>query len=127
MENNNIVCKGFIAGILTDKEIGECSNNGISHWANEVTIVTDNQELQVFETEPKDELRRPIVKIVKRIICGEEYIHAEPIDDPQGVGWMAGGSYIWSCDSRFRQHINAYPIPLHDRQETQKEYDRNFD
>lgn len=120
-ESKEIVCKGFIASILEDKRIGNCSNNGISAYSKEVTIVSDDPALQIFETTARDELTRPLVVIVKRIIGGKPYIHAQPIDDPKGVGWMAGGSFIYSYDSRFGK-LSEYPIPLHDRQETQEEY-----
>jgi hypothetical protein len=125
MNKQESVCEGFIASILEDKKIGNCSNRGISYWAKEVTIVTDIPELQIFETYPKDELNRPLVVIKKKKVCGEEYVYAEPIDEPTGVGWMMGGTFIYSTDSRFRQFLNKYPIPLHDRQETAQEYERN--
>ena len=57
---------------------------------------------------------RPAVKIVKRNLGGTygEYIHAEPVDQPQGMnGPMFGGCYIRG-DSRTP---GVYPIPLHDR------------
>ena len=108
-----IIEKGFIANILDYKD-GNFSNGGISKFHKEVTIVSEKPELQIFEIEPKDELVRPIVVIKNR----DGYIYAEPIDAPEGVGWMMGGSFIYSCDSRFRNLLNEYPIPLHDRQET---------
>ena len=59
---------------------------------------------------PDDE--HPAVRIVRRILFGREYIHAEPYEN----GYYAfGGRFIYSCDSRFRQDLNQYPIPLHDR------------
>lgn len=111
--------KGFIADIFKPSS-GDCSNNGISHWNNEVTIVSDVDECQVFDINPATELRRPIVVIKNK----KGYIYAEPIDEPEGVGWMMGGSFIYSCDSRFRRHFNTYPIPLHDRQETPEQFER---
>jgi len=36
---------------------------------------------------------------------------------------MMGGCFVYSCDLRFRELVNEYPVPLHDRQEPQKEYD----
>lgn len=47
---------------------------------------------------------------------------AEPIERPTGVGWMFGGNFIYSSDSRFP---NDYPIPVHDRQETKDQYREN--
>lgn len=28
---------------------------------------------------------------------------------------MMGGNFIWTSDSRFRQEVSEYPIPVHDR------------
>lgn len=108
-------------GILEDKSIGNCSNSGISSKYKTVVLVSDNPELQVFE--PSD--TSPAVVLKKRIVCGEEYIYAIPCDgkDDKRVGWMMGGSYIYTSDSRFR-NISKYPVPLHDRQETYSQYER---
>jgi len=113
--------KGFSANILENKSIGNCSNNGISHWCDSVLIVSDIKECQIFDITPKTVLRSPLVVIKKR----GDYVYAEPLDAPDSnnVGWMMGGSFIYSSDSRFRDYFNGYPIPLHDRQETQEEYE----
>ena len=125
MSKPEMTCIGFIASILEDKQIGNCSNGGISQYHNQVTIVSDVDECQIFDTYPVDELCRPIVVIKKRIIGGEEYVYAEPIDNPDkgNIGWMAGGTFIYSCDSRFSRHFSKYPIPLHDRQETREDFE----
>ena len=103
--------KGLIVGIYQSKEIGNCSNHGISSEAKTVTIIGSGIP-EIFE--PSD--LAPAVKIVKRNIAGE-YLHAEPLEgkNPKSIGWMAGGSFIYSCDGRFP---SDYPIPLHDRQES---------
>jgi len=116
-----IICKGFMASILENKQIGNCSNHGISKYHDQVTIVTDIKECQVFETTPHDTLTSPLVMIKKKNVCGKEYVYAEPID---GCGYMMGGSFIYSSDSRFRRHLSDYPIPLHDRQEPNEQYEQ---
>ena len=61
---------------------------------------------------------QPAVKLVKRHLFGRDYYHAEPVEPPPvgEVGYMAGGTLIYSCDSRFR-NICDYPIVLHDHTE----------
>lgn len=58
----------------------------------------------------------PAVVVVKRNVCGKEYLTAYPSDNEgkvDGSVWrMFGGCYISCCDSRFPAD---YPIPLHDR------------
>ena len=110
--------KGLIVEIYKNPMFKGCSNGGISGKVESVTIVGDGIP-EIFEA--SDDC--PAVKIVRRNIFNGEYVHAEPIEEPTEVGWMAGGAFIYSSDSRFRQHINQYPISLHDRQETQQEYD----
>ena len=63
--------------------------------------------------------KTPALKLVRRMIAGEEYLHVEPIHPvPKGnVGYMMGGNFVYSPDSRFRD-INDYPIPVHDRSDS---------
>jgi hypothetical protein len=49
-----------------------------------------------------------VLKIVRRIICGREHVHAEPLNTGS---WAAGGNFVWTCDSRFP---NQYPVQIHD-------------
>ena len=65
----------------------------------------------------------PAVKIVHRVINGKDYYHAEPVNgkDDKKIGWMMGGTFIWTSDSRFP---HQYPIALHDRQDTVEDYER---
>jgi hypothetical protein len=121
---NKEITKGFIAEIFEAKDFGNCSNNGISKWNKEVTIISDINECAVFDIDPASQLSRPLVVIKHKRIGGEDYVYAEPLEEPEGVGWMMGGCFIYSCDSRFRRHFSKYPIPLHDRQETQEQYEQ---
>ena len=65
--------------------------------------------------------------IIRRNLFGGEYLHVEPRINgktlcPDGwIGGMMGGNFVYSSDSRFRQ-ISPYPLPVHDRFETQKFY-----
>ena len=68
-----------------------------------------------------------LVKIVTRCFGGENYKHIEPIAAPDEgcVGWMAGGNLAYTCDSRFHR-MSEYPLSVHDRQESQEQYDMMF-
>jgi len=100
--------KGLLVEIIKGKF--HSSNNGLSNYVDEVVII-DESVPEIFDADP---VRCPAVKLVRRIIGGTEYIHAEPMEKPSGLGWMASGAFLESSDSRFP---NDYPIPLHDRQE----------
>lgn len=113
--------KGLICGIYESKDIGNCSNNGMSAKYKDVLLIFDEEEAQIFE-ESED---RPTVKIMKKYIGGQEYIYAVPINPPKKgmVGYIMGGCFIYTSDSRFRRYVSPYPVPLHDRTETPEEYE----
>lgn len=102
--------KGLIVGLLENKEIGNASLGGIS--TKHVSFVLTGEGVpEIFEPDEDS----PEIKLVKRIIYDKPYLHVEPIERPTGIGWMFGGCFVWSSDSRFP---NTYPIALHDRQES---------
>jgi len=96
----------------------DCTNGGITAKKDSLILVGEGVA-EVFEV-GEDEI---YLKLVKRNLFGSEYIHAEPVGQTKNdVGYMMGGNFIYSSDSRFRE-INAYPIPVHDRSESQALYD----
>lgn len=103
--------KGLLASILENKDIGNCSNNGISSRCTRVIIVGEGIP-EIFESDEDT----PSVRIVKRDLHGGIYLTAYPIEPcpSNRTGYMMGGTFIWSHDSRFPA---KYPIPLHDRTE----------
>jgi hypothetical protein len=98
-----------------------CSNGGITerfetvlveHPRGNTTIDTDNPPFN-------------LCRVVTRNIGGREYKHIEPCTPTSKgcVGYMAGGSFASSSDSRFSE-ISNYPLSIHDRQETQEQYEQ---
>ncbi len=95
---------------------GDCSNGGISSKHDSVLLSTDP------ENDKLEDQSLPVVKLITRWKgISNEYVHAEPVEpEPENVlPYMASGCFIYTSDSRFPAN---YPIPLHDRMETQKEY-----
>lgn len=107
--------------IFEDKRIGNCSNNGISSRYNQVLLIHEEGHVVIDEENPPENL----VRLVKCKMFGKEYMHLEPYKPVQSgcVGYMMGGTYASSCDSRFWR-ISNYPLPIHDRQETQEMYNK---
>ncbi len=97
---------------------GDCSNGGISSMWNQILLLHDDGYIDVDEERPP----QCLCKVVTRYIGGQEYKHIEPVSKPTGIGWMSGGCVCYSCDSRFRD-FSDYPLCLHDRQESVKEYE----
>ena len=98
--------------------LGDCTNNGISSKYNQLLLVCDEGFIDIDEKNPPANL----VKIVTRHLFGKEYKHIEPVARPSGIGWMSGGNIGYAIDSRFRE-LSQYPLSIHDRQETEEEYD----
>jgi len=108
--------KGMLVFVL--KGDSDCTNGGITSKVNKVILVGEGIP-EVF-TVGEDDV---YLKLVKRNLFGSEYIHAEPVGQTKSdVGYMSGGNFIYSCDSRFREHVNKYPIPVHDRSESMSHY-----
>lgn len=109
--------KALPLSIYKDKG-GDCSNGGISSRFNEVLLICEEGYVEIDE----NNLPENLVKLVVRNLFGREYKHIEPVARPKGVGWMAGGTIVYSCDSRFRR-MSEYPLSFHDRCESQELYD----
>lgn len=105
------------------------SNGGISDLHDEATLILPDGG--PF----KPTFDAPAIKIVGNT-AGT--IKAIPYDDTKWrhekpIGPMMGGSYIATSDSRFSEETERVlgarfygAVPLHDRFETQSDYDRNW-
>ena len=62
-----------------------------------------------------------------RELWGEDHSYARPlVHQPDKVGPMFGGNFIYTSDANFPKLYGlrtGSPIPVHDRYETQEEYD----
>ena len=104
---------GLTCNIYRAKGYERCPNGGISEHHDEVLLVGDGVN-GPFSEEDAAKLGIPVVVLVCRkglAKNGGDYLHAEPI---AGSDCMAGGAFIYTCDSRFP---SDYPISLHDRRE----------
>ena len=102
--------RGLIVNIYKNPLLKGTSLGGVSEFHDEALLLMDEPTAQVFEESD----RRPTLKVVRCVVFGKEYVHAEPVE-PGGDRYAAGGSYIASGDSRFHRYVNRYPIALHDR------------
>ena len=95
-------------------------NGGISARVKQVTLVGEGVD-PVFPV--TDEA--PAVVLVTRYFGGRILRNVEPAVGPDegNVGWMAGGAFVASMDSRVSDLIGFYgAMALHDRQETPEQY-----
>lgn len=101
---------------------------GLTKGCDQITIEGIKVPSGYWEAEPSD--KAPLYRIVYRDYLN--YIHLEPVEQPKGkVGPMANGVYADVSSSDFiTNHIEKILghrcpdlIPVHDRFETQEQYD----
>lgn len=100
--------------------LGDCTNGGVTSRQDSFTLLG--------EREPVPAKGGPFLRVVKRNIGGV-YVHAEPVEQPTGMaGPMAGGAFVHTSDARYSELVgHSYPISVHDRFETWRDYNRNVD
>lgn len=98
--------------------LGDCTNGGITSKHDSFVLVGEGLE-GTFEA--REDL--PALRVVVRWRgTAQEYIHAEPVDQPEGMaGPSFGGNYVSSSDSRVTK-LCRYPIPVHDRFDTWEDH-----
>jgi hypothetical protein len=95
-----------------------CTNDGISGKLNDVLLIVPDGYIKITE-----ENLSQVVKLETE----NGHSRAVPLRLPDNmekrIGPMMGGNFIYTSDSRFSRLNNGCPIPIHDRYETQHEYD----
>ena len=101
--------------------LGDSTNNGISSRYDRLLCICEDGFIDVNEKNPPENL----VKIVRREMFGGPVYHIEPVIKPTGAGWMAGGNYAATSDSRFSEMIGGMygALAIHDRQESWEMHD----
>lgn len=96
------------------------TNGGVSSKYSSLLVVCDEGWIPVDENNPPKNL----CKLVKRHLFGRDVYHVEPFERPDGVGWMMGGNYCATSDSRFDRAVGGMygAVAIHDRQESQELY-----
>lgn len=131
--------KGMIVEIYKPADGSDCTNGGVTSKAKAAIVVGDVLDVpRRHWSEPSRVIGKvspvsedpggiPVLRIEKRRMlgsctgCGDNasgeyfwHVVAVPVDPPEGVRPAFGGNFIWTCDSRFRQELSEYPIPVHD-------------
>jgi len=92
----------------------DCTNGGISSKFDNFILVSPGILPEIFDSH--DDC--PALLMVRSPL-GEDWI-AVPAEgkDANKVGWMFGGNFVYTSDSRFTP---GHPIRVHDRQEIRQE------
>jgi hypothetical protein len=101
-------------------DLGDSTNGGITSNVKSILLCTSKEEAV-------EEMKKgvPALYLENRNLSHGMYKTAYPgTSKPNGhVGYMAGGNFVYTSDSRFSEYFGtSYPIPVHDRSETQEEY-----
>lgn len=109
--------KGEHVKVLRETLLGDCTNGGASGKYNDLLVIGDHVTQRWEEN-----ILEKIFVLVKRNLPDGPYYHIEPLNKPKNmVGPMFGGNYCTPAGSL--RSITKYPIPIHDRFETQSEYE----
>ena len=98
--------------------LGDCTNGGISARYKTILLEHPRGNYDIDE----QNLPENFCVVVTRQLFGKEYKHIEPYASASGVGWMYGGNIAGCSDSRFSE-LSQYPLCIHDRTESQAQYD----
>lgn len=103
---------------------GDFTNGGVSSKFNELLVVCNEGWIPIDE----NNLPKNLCKLVKRNLFGKTIFHVEPFTSPVGAGWMMGGNYCATSDSRFSRAVEGLygAIAIHDRQESWEMYNAMF-
>ena len=113
--------KALSVDVYRSRNLGDCTNGGVSSRFDKLLVLCDRGFINVDMDNPPENL----CKIVHRHLFGRDVYHIEPVARPTGAGWMMGGNYAATSDSRFHALCGDLyaAIPVHDRQESWKDYD----
>lgn len=103
----------------------DCTNGGISAKYSELLVLCDNGFVDVdFEKPPEN-----LAVMVSRNVFGRTVYHIEPYAPAVGCGYMMGGNYAASSDSRFSEICGRMygAVAIHDRCESWEMYNAMFD
>lgn len=105
----------------------DTTNNGVTSRHNDMYLFWDCDKSEAISyCESKKIDTDSALILVKRELWGEDHSYAAPLVRPDGkIGPMFGGNFIYTSDANFyKMHglATATPIFVHDRFETQEEY-----
>lgn len=109
-------------------DMGDCTNNGVTSRHRSMILFyagTKDEAMAYCQEKGIDPDR--CLYLVERTLWGEQHNYAVPLVRPDNVcGPMFGGNFVYTCDSRLAQAMGTTttePVSVHDRFETQREYD----
>lgn len=119
--------------VYRNTEIGDCTNGGASSRWNNLYLCYDYvTEDDVLEYCKENNLMHEVERFVQvelRILFGKPYKNIKLVFEGRQkirnmLGGMSGGNILYTSDSRWKEITGCdYPLTIHDRYETQEQYD----
>lgn len=114
--------KAISVYVYRSPALGDCTNCGISSRYDRIYVEHPHGWVDLDD----ENLPENVFKVVKRDLFGRTIYHLEPLMPVNEgcVGWMAGGNFANTSDSRFGELIGKMygAVSIHDRQETTRQY-----
>ena len=121
--------KALPINVYRTSRLGDCTNGGISSKFDELLIACDEGFIEI----DPDNVPENFAMVELRHVYGNRIIptiYPADIKDGKAVirdgkWWMMGGNYGATSDSRFSRMVGDMygAVAIHDRYETQEEYD----
>ncbi len=110
--SKKICVKGLPCSVYKSKEIGDCTNNGISS-KNDTLYLVSKDNLLPFNPKYIDKC----IAVTEKTFGGVTYKNGKPLSHSKRW-YMMGGNFLHTSDSRFKEITGInYPLPIHDRNE----------
>lgn len=120
--------KKLYVSVFRDADLtSDCTNNGISARHNRIRVFWDCTREQAIKYCSENNIDTDDCGIlIERNLWGEEHPYIEPLIKPKGkIGGMFGGNFVYTSNGIFYSPLRSgcqVAIPIHDRYETQAEY-----
>ena len=104
----------------------DCTNNGLSNRVDSALLFSNcSHEEAINWCEENNHDPKNQFILVNRTLWNEDHSYAEPLVKPNSMIQCFGGNFLYTSDSRMYKTGGVYkvPVPIHDRFETQEEYD----
>lgn len=103
----------------------DCSANGLSHRVNSGWLFWNCSSEEAIQNCNDNGIDPNLQFIIhERTLWGEDHSFAEPLVKPVGLQ-MFGGNFLYTSNCncfKFGKETTCRPIPIHDRFESQEEY-----
>lgn len=102
----------------------DCTNNGVTSRNQRVYLYSGDRQECIADAK-ENGIDQSALYVNKRILWNEKHYFAEPLIKGKGVQ-MFGGNFVYTSDSRFSDMTEDdlhRPLPVHDRYETQEQYE----